>query len=84
MHGDCVINALQTSFYTEQRAVIQANSDEEKEVSGWGIVKVIAGGLLAIVGVATIIGSWGTLSVQGIQAIAGGILLAGRRNETSS
>lgn len=80
LHGDCVIDALQTNFLTEQRAIVQANSEDEKDgISGWTVVKYIGGALAIIAGAATIVASWGTLSAPGIAAISGGVALFARR-----
>lgn len=74
MLGDVTINALQTNFLTDQRAVIQANSTDEREgISGWTVVKYVGGALAVIGGVAIIAGSLGTLSAVGGTIAAGGI-----------
>lgn len=65
---------------TDQRAVVQANSAEERTgISGWTVVKYVGGALAIIAGVATIVASWGTLSAAGVSAICGGVALFGRR-----
>lgn len=71
---------LQTTFLTEQRAIIRANSATEREgIDGWTILKYGAGILAIIAGAATIAASWGTLTPAGIAEIAGGIALLSRR-----
>lgn len=71
---------MQTNFLTDQRAIVQANSAEERTgISGWTVVKYIGGALAIVAGAATIITSWGTLTAAGVSAIAGGVALFGRR-----
>lgn len=81
LFGDCVLDALQTNFLTDQRAIVQANSaDERSGISGWTVVKYIGGALAIVAGVATIIASWGTLTAAGVASIAGGVALFGGRS----
>ena len=65
---------------TDQRAIVQANSAEERTgISGWTVLKYFGGAIAIVSGVATIIASWGTLTAAGVSAIAGGVALFGRR-----
>lgn len=74
------MDALQTNFLTDQRAIVQANSDEAKEGIGiWTVVKYIGGALAIVAGVAITIASWGTLTAAGVASIAGGVALFARR-----
>lgn len=76
---------MQTNFLTDQRAIVQANSAEERTgISGWTVVKYVGGALAIVAGVATIVASWGTLSAAGIASIAGGVTILGRRSCDSS
>ena len=75
--GDCTIDALQINFLTDQRAIVQANSAEERSgISGWTIVKYVGGALAIVAGVAITVLSFGTLTAAGVAAIAGGVALA--------
>ena len=74
------MDALQLNFLTDQRVVVQANSDEQRTgISGWTIVKYIGGALFIVAGVAMTVASFGTLTAGGVAAIAGGISVIARR-----
>lgn len=51
--GDCVLNIMQTTFQTQQRIVVTANSNSEQEgISAWNILAIVGCVVLLIVGVA--------------------------------
>lgn len=76
--GDSVINALQTNFLTDQRAIIQANSSEEAA----GLNNLSVGTVLQFIGgaAATVGGVAITALSGGILGVAGGILISVRRS----